>query len=242
MRIHFAHRWNVSTTEAREIQNQLRSQVVTRGKPQRIRYVAGVDISVRGDRAIAAVPVLQIDTLELADLAVARQAVPFPYVPGLLSFRECPSILAAIDRLKVEPDLLLIDGQGYAHPRRCGLASHLGVLLDKPTIGCAKSRFIGTHDEPAVEAGCYTDLFDGPELIGAVLRTRSNVKPLYISVGHKIALPHALDLVLECCQGFRLPEPTRLAHQAAGGTLVVKRGSSRRQLLARASGGTARRP
>ena len=213
------HRWDVTTAEARAIQEQLRSRVFGRGKPQNVRYVAGVDISVRGDRAIAAVPVLRLDHLEMVDLAIVEQRVPFPYVPGLLSFRECPSILAAIEKLRIEPDLLLIDGQGVAHPRRFGLASHLGVLLDKPTIGCAKSRYIGTHYEPAEEAGCYTDLFDGEELIGAVLRTRTNVKPLYISVGHKIELPAALDFVLDCCSGYRLPEPTRMAHQAAGGTL-----------------------
>ncbi len=174
---------------------------------------------MRGDRAIAAVVVLRIDDLQVVEVALERQRVPFPYVPGLLSFRECPSILAAFKKLTVPPDLLLIDGQGIAHPRRFGLASHLGVLLDKPTIGCAKSRYIGTHDEPDLEAGCYTDLFDSEELIGAVMRTRTDVKPLYISVGHKIDLPTALDFVLECCAGYRLPEPTRLAHQAAGGTL-----------------------
>ena len=181
--------------------------------------MAGVDVSVRGDRAIAAVVVLRLDDLEIVEVALERQRVPFPYVPGLLSFRECPSILAALKKLTIQPDLLLVDGQGIAHPRRFGLASHLGVLLDTATIGCAKSRYIGTHDQPDQEAGCYTDLFDGKELVGAVLRTRTDVKPLYISVGHKIDLPAALDLVLECCAGYRLPEPTRRAHQAAGGTL-----------------------
>ena len=157
--------------------------------------------------------------LQVVDVALSEQQVLFPYVPGLLSFRECPSIIAAAKKLTVEPDLLLVDGQGIAHPRRFGLASHLGVLFNKPTIGCAKSRYIGTHDDPHGVAGSYTDLFDGEELIGAVLRTRNDVKPLYISVGHKIDLPTALDFVLECSAGYRLPEPTRLAHQAAGETL-----------------------
>jgi deoxyribonuclease V len=182
-----------------------------------------VDISVKHDRARAAMVVLSFPDLQLVEVALAEEPVPFPYVPGLLSFREIPSILAAAERLTVDPDLVLVDGQGIAHPRRFGLASHLGVLLDKPTIGCAKTRLIGTHDEPYHEAGCYTDLFDGQELIGAVLRTRSHVKPLYISVGHQIDLPTALDRVLECCGGYRLPEPTRLAHQAAGGTLRWQR-------------------
>ena len=217
MKPQFSHPWNVSTHEAREIQERLRSKVVRRGQPRSIRRVAGVDISVRNDRAIAAIVVLSFPDLEPLEIATSDQPVPFPYVPGLLSFREIPSILAAAERLKQAVDLMLIDGQGVAHPRRCGLASHLGVLLDIPTIGCAKTRFIGTHDDPAEEAGCYTDLWDDDELIGAVLRTRTNVKPLYISVGHKIELPRALDLVLECGGGYRLPEPTRLAHQAAGG-------------------------
>lgn len=218
------HRWDVSFAEAREIQNSLRQRVRQRGKLRNIEHVAGVDISIRNDRAIAAVPVLRFDDLEIVDLAIVEQRVPFPYVPGYLSFRECPSILAAMKKLKIKPDLILVDGQGVAHPRRFGLASHLGVLLDTPSIGCAKTRFIGTHDEPAEEAGSYTDLWDhdaqgNDELIGAVVRTRDRVKPLYISVGHKLDLPTAIDLVLECGGGYRLPEPTRLAHQAAGGTL-----------------------
>ena len=213
------HPWDVSTAEAREIQEKLRSRVVRSGRPRQVRHVAGVDISVRENRAIAAIVGLDFPNLEVVEVATAEQKVPFPYVPGLLSFREIPSILAAAEKLTSHVELLLLDGQGVAHPRRFGLASHLGVLLNKPTIGCAKTRFIGTHDEPAEEAGCYTDLWDGDELIGAVLRTRTNVKPIYISVGHKIELPTALDLVLQCCAGYRLPEPTRLAHQAAGGIL-----------------------
>jgi deoxyribonuclease V len=212
------HRWDVTPAKAREIQEEVRSRVSRRNGPElkRIRYVAGVDCALRDNHAVAAVPVLQFDTLELADLVVVEKPLTFPYVPGLLTFRECPAILAAFDQLKIKPDLVLVDGQGIAHPRRIGIAAHLGVLLDKPTIGCAKSRLIGTHDEPYQTAGCYTDLWDKDDLIGAVLRTRDNVNPLYISIGHKIDLPTAIDLVLECCRGFRLPEPTRMAHQAAG--------------------------
>ncbi|MCG8449061.1 MAG: deoxyribonuclease V [Pirellulales bacterium] len=219
MKPQLQHKWDVTTAEAREIQNRLRPKVRRRGKLPHVKHVAGIDISIRNNRAIAAIPVLSFDDLQIVDLAIAEQAVPFPYVPGLLSFREIPSILAAAEKLTVRPDLMLVDGQGIAHPRRFGLAAHLGVLFDVPTVGCAKTRFIGTHDEPAEQAGCYTDLWDGEELIGAVLRTRDNVKPLYISVGHKIDLPTALDMVLACGGGYRLPEPTRLAHQAAGGTL-----------------------
>ncbi len=219
MKVRVPHRWDVSTTEAKAIQEQLRSQVSQKKFRGKVRHVAGVDVSVKNNRSIAAVVVLRFADLEIVDVARAELPVKFPYVPGYLSFREIPVILAAMERLVASPDLFLIDGQGIAHPRRVGLASHLGVLLDKPTIGCAKSRFIGTHEEPDAKAGCYTDLFDRDELIGAVLRMRTNVKPLYISVGHKIDLPTALDIVLDCCAGYRLPEPTRLAHQAAGGTL-----------------------
>ncbi|MGI9458150.1 MAG: deoxyribonuclease V [Aeoliella sp.] len=222
MKLQVEHPWNVTTAKARAIQERLRSRVSRRRFRGRVQHVAGVDISVKNNRAIAAIVVLEFPSLEIVDVALAEQPVPFPYVPGLLSFREIPSILLAAKKLKLDPDLLLIDGQGIAHPRRFGLASHLGVLLNKPTIGCAKSRFIGTHDEPHENAGYYTDLLDGEELIGAVLRTRTNVKPLYISVGHQLDLPTALDLVLECCAGYRLPEPTRLAHQAAGGALCWK--------------------
>ena len=213
------HPWNVSVAEARDIQNRLSPLVVTQGRLPKVRYVAGVDVSVKNNRSVAAFVVLRYADLQIADVATSDQTTPFPYIPGLLSFREIPAIISAFEKLQVKPDLILVDGQGLAHPRRFGLASHLGILLDIPTIGCAKTRFIGTHEEPAAEAGCYTDLWDGEELIGAVLRTRENVKPLYISTGHKIGLPPALDRVLECCIGYRLPEPTRLAHQAAGGNL-----------------------
>lgn len=214
------HPWNVTPAEARAIQEALRGRVICRDAPQlrTLRHVAGVDVSVRSQQATAAVVVLDYPSLEVVDFATHRSEVPFPYVPGLLSFRECPAILAAFDKLRIEPGLLLVDGQGLAHPRRFGLASHLGVLLDLPTIGCAKTRFIGTHDEPHSGIGSYTDLWDDGEVIGAVLRTRDRVKPLYISIGHRISLATALDLVLACGAGYRLPEPTRLAHHCAGGT------------------------
>ncbi len=219
-------RWDVTPAEARQIQEAVRSRVSRRnGKElKRIQYVAGVDCALRNNHAIAAVPVLDFNTLELVDLAIVEKPLVFPYVPGLLTFRECPAILAAMETLAVKPDLVMVDGQGIAHPRRIGIAAHLGVLLDKPTIGVAKSRLIGTHDEPYHTAGCYTDLWDKKDLIGGVLRTRDNCNPLYISIGHKIDLPTAIDLVLECCRGYRLPEPTRFAHQAAGGSLKFNPG------------------
>ena len=212
------HRWDVTPAEARQIQERVRSRVSRKNGPElrNVKYVAGVDCALRNNHAIAAVPVLDFETLELVDLAIVERPLEFPYVPGLLTFRECPAILAAMAQLKVEPDLVMVDGQGIAHPRRIGIAAHLGVLIDKPTIGCAKSRLIGTHDQPYHRSGYYTDLWDKDHLIGGVLRTRENCNPLYISIGHKIDLQTALDLVLECCRGYRLPEPTRMAHQAAG--------------------------
>ena len=167
----------------------------------------------------AAVVVLGYPGLELVEVSVIRGEVDFPYVPGLLSFREAPLILRACQGLSATPDLVLVDGQGIAHPRRIGLASHLGLFLNTPTVGCAKSRLCGSHDVPGDERGDSADLVDGEETIGAVVRTKSGTKPVYVSVGHRIDLPGAVHWVLECCRGYRLPEPVRLAHQAAGGNL-----------------------
>jgi deoxyribonuclease V len=221
MKTHLNHSWNVTPTEARAIQDQLRGQIRAKNPAslKRIKHVAGIDISIRNEQAIAAIVVLDFKTLEVVDYALHTGPVPFPYVPGLLSFRECPAIIAAAKKLRIEPDLLMVDGHGISHPRRMGIAAHIGLLFDKPTIGCAKSRLTGKHEEPDLAAGYYTDLWDEDELIGAVLRTKVNCLPLYISVGHKIELQTALDLVVECGRGYRLPEPTRRAHQIAGGAL-----------------------
>jgi deoxyribonuclease V len=160
------------------------------------------------------------------EMEVVTDRVEFPYVPGLLSFREAPLILAALEKITAVPDLIMVDGQGIAHPRRMGLASHLGLFLGVPTIGCAKSRLCGECEEPGNEPGSYADLTDKGEVIGATLRTRAGVKPVYVSIGHMIDLPSAMHWVLACCRGYRLPEPTRLAHQAAGANLRVKEGST----------------
>jgi deoxyribonuclease V len=212
------HGWRVTTARAIEIQTELAAEVSTTGNITRVRYIAGADISV--DRwaktGIAAVVVLSYPEMALVEKQVVSQRIEFHYVPGLLSFREAPLLLAACEKLVVTPDLFIIDGQGIAHPRRIGLASHLGLFLDTPTIGCAKSRLCGRYDEPAEAAGSYTELIDQDEIIGAVLRTRTGVKPVYVSPGHRIELPAAVRWVLACCRGYRLPEPTRLAHQVAG--------------------------
>lgn len=216
------HDWRVATNQAIKIQKELAGRISRAGNVSP-HLIAGVDISV--DRlsgtGTGAVVVLSYPTLEVVAIEVVTDSIEFPYVPGLLSFREAPLVLAACKKLTVTPDLFIVDGQGIAHPRRIGLASHLGLFLDTPTIGCAKSRLCGSHEVPGTEAGNHTELMDKGETIGAVLRTRTQVKPVYVSVGHKIDLPSALDWVLACCRGYRLPEPTRLAHQAAGGNLKL---------------------
>jgi deoxyribonuclease V len=222
------HGWTVTTKEARQIQSDLAARVSRQKEINDVRCVAGVDISVRrGDApARAAVVVLSYPETEMIEVKVIEERVSFPYIPGLLSFREAPLIIAACEELTVEPDLVLVDGQGIAHPRRIGLASHLGVLWDRPTIGCAKSRLCGDHGPVPAEAGSYAEITDRGEVIGAALRTRRDVKPMYISIGHKVDLPAAIEWVLRCCRERRQPEPTRLAHLAAGGNLNVTRRAS----------------
>ncbi len=217
MNINLTHSWVKTVAEAKKIQEQLRSQVITQDYLGEVKYVAGVDIGFEDNYAIskAAVAVLSYPELELVDRAIARIPTAFPYVPGYLSFRELPAILAALPKLTINPDLILCDGQGFAHPRRFGLACHLGVLLDLPTIGVAKSRFIGTHEEIPLEKGNWQPLIDRDETIGVVLRSRTKVKPIYISVGHKISLPTAIDYVMGCLTKYRLPETTRWADKLA---------------------------
>jgi len=210
------HPWSVSPAEAVALQERLRGRVERASRLGPLRRVAGIDISVKGGRARAAVVVLTFPGLETVESAVVEQPCRFPYVPGLLAFREGPSILAAFRRLRVRPDLLFFDGQGIAHPRRFGIASHIGMLLDLPSIGCAKSRLIGRHAEPGRFRGAWAPLADGGEVIGAALRTREGVKPIYVSIGHRVNLRTAIRLVMRCTGSYRLPEPTRRAHQAAG--------------------------
>ena len=214
------HPWKVSTAEARDIQLNLRGRVSFEPDFGEVRTVAGVDVGMAGDVAKSAVVVLAYPSLVPVEQSMAEVVATMPYVPGLLSFREAPAILAACERLRIEPDLFIFDGQGVAHPRRFGIASHVGVILDKPSIGCAKSRLCGTHHEPASEAGSHIHLYDGEEIIGTVLRTRSNVSPVYVSVGHRMDLEAAIQYVLGCCKGYRLPETTRYAHRAASGEQV----------------------
>ena len=194
------------------------SRVNVIGNPK---FVAGVDLSPPDKEGIArgAVVVLRLPELEVVEVQAASAKPGFPYVPGLLSFREAPVILAACEKLKLSPDLILVDGQGIAHPRRIGIASHLGLLLNIPGIGCAKSILVGKSEEVGAKLGSWSPLVDKGELIGAALRTRKGVKPVYISIGHKVDLEAAIHWVLACCRGYRLPEPIRLAHLAAAGKL-----------------------
>jgi deoxyribonuclease V len=219
------HGWQVIPAQAMELQMKLASQVSRVSEVNSLRLIAGVDISVdrEAGTGTGAVVVLKYPELELVEAKVVTDRIGFPYVPGLLSFREAPLTLAACESLTVTPDLIMVDGQGIAHPRRMGLASHLGLFLDTPTIGCAKSRLCGHHEVPGAEAGNYAELVDGGEVIGAVLRTKAAVNPVYVSIGHKVDLPTAIHWVLECCRGYRLPEPARLAHLAAGGNLRLEK-------------------
>jgi deoxyribonuclease V len=224
MRVHKLHNWNVNAAQAREMQLSLAKRVVTENEVINPCLVAGIDISSPDAQGVArgAVVVLRYPQLSMVELKIVEGKITFPYIPGLLSFRESPLILTACENLSNTPDLILLDGQGIAHPRRMGLASHVGLFLDLPTIGCAKSILCGQHRPVGEEAGSHAELLDNGELIGAALRTKSGVRPIYVSVGHKIDLASALQWVMNCCRGYRLPEPTRLAHLAAGGVLTSR--------------------
>ncbi len=209
------HRWAVTPRRAAALQQELREWVVECPLPPTTQRIAGADMAFSSDgrRCVAGVVVWDQRQRRVVEEAVASRAVRFPYVPGLLSFREAPAVLVAARKLIHRPDAWMLDGHGRAHPRRFGLACHLGVLLDQPTIGCAKSRLCGRHTEPGRRRGARTLLRDGDEVIGVVLRTRDAVKPVFISVGHRTTLDDAVNLALACGTKYRLPEPTRLAHQ-----------------------------
>lgn len=209
--------WPHTVQETIAIQNALRDKVITQDQLGEVHHVGGVDVGFEKDNTVvrAAAVVLNFPGLELVDSALARAPVTFPYVPGLLSFRELPAVLEALKLLTITPGLILCDGQGIAHPRRIGIASHLGVLTDIPTIGVAKSLLVGTHEQLPSERGAWQPLRDRGEIIGAALRTRANVAPVYVSPGHRVSIPTAIHYVLACMTKYRLPETTRHAHRLA---------------------------
>ncbi|HET6743670.1 MAG TPA: deoxyribonuclease V [Kribbella sp.] len=202
-----------SAAEAIAVQEELRGlvEIADVGKPPR--YVAGLDVAYDGDRLAAAVVVLDVGTLSEVDRAVVQGETTFPYIPGLFAFREVPALLGALEQLGTTPDLLVCDGQGLAHPRRFGLACHLGVLTGLPSIGVAKTAYVGTHDQLGPDRGATAELVDRDEVVGAALRTQDGVKPVYVSVGHKVTLATAVAQVLRLAPTYRLPETTRLADQ-----------------------------
>jgi deoxyribonuclease V len=212
-----SHRWDLTPAEARALQATLAEQIVASDRFGVIRRVAGVDIGFEdgGRTTRAAVVVLDFPGLAPIDSAIVRRPTAFPYIPGLLSFREIPAALDAFAALSATPDLLVCDGHGFAHPRRFGLACHLGWLLDVPCIGVAKSRLIGTFVPPAEARGAWTPLLDDEEVIGAAVRTRARVRPVFVSVGHAVSLESAIRLTLACTPRYRLPETTRHAHRLA---------------------------
>ncbi len=208
------HRWTLSPAAACELQRKLADAVREERMTQPVRLVAGGDVSFSpdGSQLVAGWVIWELATKSVIETAVAIKPVRFPYVPGLLSFREAPGLIAAARKLKCEPDVFMLDGQGVAHPRGMGIASHFGLLIDRPTLGCAKTRLYGTHDTPARSVGGSKPLMAGNRIIGRVVRMQADVNPLYISVGHRIRLDDAVRITLRCATKFRLPEPTRLAH------------------------------
>lgn len=207
---------------ARELQVSLAGMISRQNELRAIpRLIAGIDARYEGSKGVAtgAVVVISYPDFNLLEVKVCHSVPVFPYIPGLLSFRECPVVTEACRRLTLSPELVFVDGQGIAHPRRMGLASHIGLLLDRPTIGCAKSRLWGSHEEPGPEKGSWAGLRDQEEVIGAVLRTREGVSPVFVSIGHKVDLPAVIEWSLACSRRYRLPEPVRLAHLAASGLL-----------------------
>ena len=218
MQIHHRHPWNLTPPEAIALQKQLAGEIIA-DQPldlAAINTVAGVDVSVKNDISQAAVVVLTYPGLEVMEAVQAQAPTPFPYIPGLLSFREGPVLEEAFGKLRHVPDAFIFDGMGIMHPRRLGIAAHMGLWLEKPTIGCGKNRLVGHYVEPGLEKGSRSPLTHRGETLGVVLRTRTGVKPVFISVGHRADLETAVQLVLNCTPKYRLPEPIRQAHNTAG--------------------------
>lgn len=214
------HCWDLTPEEAIALQKKLAPQVNTTTplNLDNLSLVAGVDVSVKDEISRAAIVVLTFPQLHVVESVTAEVPTPFPYIPGLLSFREGGVILEAHQKLQKQPDVYIFDGQGIMHPRRLGIASHIGLWWDAPTVGCGKTRLIGSHQELPKERGAYAPMMDRREVVGAALRSRTSVAPVYISVGHRATLDSAIELIMRCTLRYRLPEPIRAAHNTAGNT------------------------
>ncbi len=206
------HSWEVSPGEAIQLQKELKKKISLKKSFNNVKIVAGADVSYYKNKMIAGIVILKFPQLEIIEKKSSVSSVNFPYISGLLTFREGPSLLEAFKKIKTTPDVILFDGQGIAHPRRMGIAAHLGLFLGKPTIGCAKSRLSGKYTSVGEEKGNYALLKESEEVLGAVLRTRKRVKPIFVSPGHKIDLPNSIEIVLKCTVKYRLPLPVREAH------------------------------
>ncbi|UTM59449.1 deoxyribonuclease V [Photobacterium sp. CCB-ST2H9] len=217
----FNHPWALSQEEALNLQQELAAKVVKTDQVNKVKLVAGVDVAYQkdSDRLVASVVVLDAETLEVIETATAIDKEQFPYIPGLFSFRELPPLIKAFEKVKHLPDLIVCDGQGYAHPRRFGLACHLGVIFDVPTVGCGKTRLLGEHTEPDKNRGATAPLIDNGETIGSVLRTQDFINPIYVSIGHRVSLATACEWILKLSPKYRLPETTRKADQLVNATI-----------------------
>jgi deoxyribonuclease V len=221
MKLKINHSWDLKPSDALILQQELGAKVIKVDQFKDIRLIAGVDVAYanHSDKIAAAVVIMDAESLTVIETILAEDKARFPYIPGLFSFRELPPLIKAFSKLEHKPDLVVCDGQGYAHPRRCGIASHLGVIFDLPTIGCAKTRLLGVHDETHFKRGSTQPLIDGGEVIGNVLRTQNRINPIYVSVGHRISLRTACDWILRLTPKYRLPETTRKADHAVRNAL-----------------------
>lgn len=221
MNIKYLHNWNITPKQAIEIQQELQKRISFKNSPNKVHLIAGADAAFSKEKGLihGAVSVLSFPDMKLIETKTATLSLSFPYIPGLLSFREGPVLLECFRQIKNIPDVILFDGQGIMHPRKMGIATHLGILLDKPTIGCAKSYLYGEFRLPANSKGAFKYVRDkNKKIIGTCLRTRKDVKPMFVSTGNKISLSKALDIVLRCAKKYRIPEPLRYAHRFAGKT------------------------
>jgi deoxyribonuclease V len=214
VKINPIHPWDVDIQQAKIIQQQLQKRIDLHPLEKPIELIAGADVSysTKNKTVFAGIVIFRYPDLIKVETAYTVSESNFPYIPGYLTFREAPALLETFQKLLTKPDVIIFDGQGIAHPRRLGIATHLGIILNMPTIGCAKSRLIGIHDEAPSERGAFAELYYNNEKIGVALRTRANTKPVYVSPGHKITLSESIDIVLAACTKFRIPEPTRAAH------------------------------